>query len=97
MGLINKLLNNADGIREQVVEAYEGGAKYARQNTIENPHIFGLYSAVHRCYSLRKWQVDDEKIRGELAPFVGMHASEGLGALAEYMVWQERRARTSPW
>jgi hypothetical protein len=90
MGFFNKLVNNADGIREQVVESYEGGAKHARQTGTENPHLFGLYSAIHRCYSLRKWHIDDETLRGELAPFVGIGGGNAVSALAEYMVWQER-------
>ena len=90
MGLFNKLVGNADGIREQVLESFDAGVTQYRKIRSAEPRGFGLFNAVYRRYELKRWPLDEERMKGEIAPFLHMYGANAVMGLAEYMVWQEK-------
>ena len=90
MGLFTKLFGGADGCRETMRESYEKHAKLARQSGMDSPHAFGLYGALGSRYQARRLPVVEVVMWAELSPFLAMKEAEGIEAIAEYAVFQER-------
>lgn len=103
MGFFKMLLNlnTAEGIRESMRMSYRKHVKRARQGMGPSdgttPHEFGLFSALYSRYVTARIQKDATEIWTELSPFLLMTETEGLEALCEYIVYQERpsEAKTS--
>lgn len=87
-------VNNAEGIREAMRMSYGKHLNLARSG--EGPadgtpdHHVGLYGALATRYRLRGASVPELSMWGSLAPFLAMSERDGVEALAEYAVLQER-------
>lgn len=103
MGFFKLLLNlnNAEGIRESMRRSYNKHVKQAHHHMEPDdgtsPHQFGLFAALYSRYATARIQKDAMEIWRELSPFLLMTEMEGLDALCEYIVYQERpsEAKTS--
>lgn len=87
-------MNNAEGIREAMRMSYDKHFDLVRSGQLPANgaphHHIGLFGALGTRYQLRGVGVTEIVIWGSLAPFLAMSAKEGVNALAEYVVLQER-------
>ena len=90
MGLLNKLLGDAEARRESMRDAYEHHAKAAREKHMDSPHLIGLYGALRSRYRARGLAMDEAVMWGELAPFLAMEPAISIVALSEYVAFQEQ-------
>lgn len=65
-------------------------ARSGRLPAVDAPHAIGLFGALASRYRVMGKESSEPSIYAELAPFLGMEASEGVEALVEYVVYQER-------
>jgi tetratricopeptide (TPR) repeat protein len=56
---------------------------------MDDPHRVGLFGVLATRYRLMRRRFSEVEIWSELAPFIAMQESEGIRALAEYIVYQE--------
>lgn len=95
MGVLKMLRNrnNAEGTRESIRMSYRKHVNMARSGrlpAVDAPHVIGLFGALASRYRVMGKESSEPSIYSELAPFLGMEESEGVEALAEYVVYQER-------
>lgn len=91
MGLWKTLTNlsNADGIREAMTRAYHRHRRHAAERGSPSPHEDGLSGALASRYVVSGISCSDTVLLSNLAPFFAMNESQGIEALAEYVVLQE--------
>jgi len=99
MGMWTKLFGGAEGCHQAMRESYERHFQLARDGrnpTTDPPHNVGLFGALASRYRARGTPIDEAVIWSELAPFLLMEKFDGVEALAEYVMLQERpnEART---
>jgi len=100
MGMLTKLFGGAEGCREAMRESYQKHVQLARAGQIsffdQSPHSLGLYGALGSRYRAWGRPINEAIIWSELTPFLLMKESDGIEALVEYVVFQERpnEART---
>ncbi len=96
MGWLKMLvnLNNAEGIREAMRMSYE---KHVRNSRATNRacddldhHYAGLCGALGSRFYARGLRVPEMAVLASVAPFLAMSREDGVEALAEYVVLQER-------
>jgi hypothetical protein len=97
VGWLKLLLNasSAEGVREAMRMSYKKHFRRAmlgkgRPGT--SPHQMALYGAMGTRYMTRGQEPAEAVIWAEVAPFMKLERSEGIEALAEYVVFQERPA-----
>jgi hypothetical protein len=103
MGFLKMLLNvnTAEATRESMRMSYKKHQKRAARGMIPDdgttPHQFGLFGALYTRYMTAGISKDAAEIWVELSPFLLMEEPDGLEALCEYVVYQERpsEAKTS--
>ncbi len=82
----------ANACREAMKKSYEKHVRLAGEGkspSTNPPHSLGLYGALGTRYLAQGTPVVEVALWGELAPFLIMKEEQAVGALAEYVVFQE--------
>lgn len=96
MGLFNKFssLFNSEGVRKAMRKSYEQHVQKIANGVIPVPdgttaHQAALYGALGSRYKARWKPFNEVAIWAELIPFMLMREEDAIGALIEYVVYQE--------